>query len=147
MQNIKYSLPRPKKNKQTRQKLCYLKRIIKLAAQNLPVEADIFKVLTRNNYQLKILYCPSWCGSDGWSIVLQTQGSPVDCQSGYMPGLQVQSPFGVCASGSPSTFLSHIDVSLPLALLSPFSRLNKRKKNYTKLSYNIIHIKLCILPP
>ena len=91
---------------------------------------------------LKVQWSPVWCGSVGWSIILQLKVCGFNLQSGHTPRLQVWSPIWawaratlgwdtydpqsgcwspvrVCAGGNKLLLLSHwmfFFLSLPLSL-------------------------------
>ena len=65
---------------------------------------------------------PDRCGSVGGMSSHKAKAHWVEFQSEHMPELRVLSPFGAYARGNQSTFLSHINVSLPL-FLPPFPSL------------------------
>ena len=72
---------------------------------------------------------PDLCGPVGWASSYKAKGHGFKPWSGDMPGMQIQSPVRVHTRGNESMCLSHIDVSLPLSLLSPFSK-NKEIKSF-----------------
>ena len=49
---------------------------------------------------------PGQCGSVGWSLPHRVKGHRLDSQSRHKPGLQVQSPVGMCMRGNQSMFLT-----------------------------------------
>ena len=53
------------------------------------------------------------------ALSYKLKGCGFNSQSGHMPGLRARSLVGAHARGDRLMFLSHIDVSLPLFLLSP----------------------------
>ena len=71
-----------------------------------------------NKQTATIIQCsPDQCGSVDRVLSCRVKGCWLDSRSGHMPRLWADAL--VCARGSQSMFLSHIDVSLPL-FLPPF---------------------------
>ena len=91
----------------------------------------IIDVIIYRCYPNRNITCPDWCGSVAWASFRKAKGHRFSFRSGHMPGLWVQSRFGVCESQPTNVSLSHWSFSPSLSLSPPHS-LNINKWNLKK---------------
>ena len=70
----------------------------------------------RISRELKLFYCPGWCGSVDWALACEPKSHQFDSPSGHMPGLWARSPVrGAWEATTHWCFSPSFSPSLPLS--------------------------------